>query len=90
MANPGRASQEPLVGLLIGVLQAGAEAGVLRLPVPGEITATARMTLDVMREASARAAAGGADKPIELAVSFLESALGFDPEAASRTGYSPA
>jgi AcrR family transcriptional regulator len=85
MADPQRASRDPLVAVIAEVLRAGVEAGVLRLPgETGDPDTTAHMVLDVMREASARAAISHPDDaPIATAEEFLERALRFDDRGAA-------
>jgi AcrR family transcriptional regulator len=82
MADPQRSSRDPLVAVIASVLAAGEAAGTLHLP--GEPDDTAHMVLDVMREASARAAVSYPDEaPIVTAEEFLERALRFDDGAAA-------
>lgn len=97
MSDPHRPTYDPLVAMLEQVLRAGIEAGVLRPPAsllpaeePDALQQTSQMTLDVMRETAARAAASDpGDPPIAAAESFLAAALGLDPNAARRAEYTP-
>jgi AcrR family transcriptional regulator len=91
MADPERASKEPLLALLLDILEDGIAAGVIRPasgPRPPEaLVETAQLMLDVMREASIRATAGAGDASIDAAEAFLLSARHFDAGAAASAAW---
>jgi AcrR family transcriptional regulator len=94
MADPARSSREPLELVLTAVLRAGVEAGVLRPanapPDTDVIQTSAQMALDVMREASARAAIMYPnDASIAAAEEFLASAFHFNARTAAQATYTP-
>jgi hypothetical protein len=91
MANPERATREPLVDVIASVLRAGVEAGVLTLPDgAGEraVLSAAQMALDLMREASGRAVVAYPEEtPITSAEMFLARAFAVDARVARKATY---
>jgi AcrR family transcriptional regulator len=93
MADPHRATRDPLEAVLAAVLRSGIEAGVLHptvLPEVDPVETGAQMALDVMREAAAREASMYPDDaPIAAAEEFLASAFHLDTGAAAHSSYTP-